>query len=89
MNLKKWLYGLGAAIIGGGASSVTAGFAATVIDPASFNLHGGLGHTGELMAATFALSGLMHAMGYLAQSPLPPTNWDGQDRRLDNPPPKA
>ena len=68
---KKWLYGLVAAIIGGGAGSITAAFSATVIDPGSFNVHGGLHHILELMGVTFVMSGLLHAAGYLAQSPLP------------------
>jgi len=68
---RKWAYGLMAAIIGGGAGSVTAAFSAIVIDPTSFNVHGGLGHVLELMGTTFLVSGILHASGYLAQSPLP------------------
>jgi hypothetical protein len=68
---QKWVYGLAAAVIGGGAASVTAAFSATVIDPASFNIHAGLGHILELMGVCFLINGLMHAAGYLAQSPLP------------------
>lgn len=71
MNWRKWLYGLAAAVIGGGASSVTAGFSASIVDPSSFNLHGGFRHTMELMGMTFVVSGFLHAVGYLSQSPLP------------------
>lgn len=74
MNWKKWLYGLGAAVIGGGSASVSAAIASNMIDPNSFNLHGGFGHMLELMGVTFLIAGLTHAFAYLAQSPLPPAS---------------
>lgn len=72
MDWRKWLYGLGAAIIGGGATSVTAAFSAMLIAPNQFNIHGGGGHVLEMIGMTFAVSGTLHAFGYLSQSPLPP-----------------
>lgn len=80
MNWQKWLYGLGAAVIGGGSGAVTSAISASMIDPKAFNIHGGLAHLLELMVATFLVSGLLHAFGYLQQSPLPQA-WDGDDRR--------
>jgi hypothetical protein len=68
---KKWLYGLAAAVIGGGAASISAGFGTILADPAKFNFHGGGGNLFEVMGITFVVSGLLHAAGYLAQSPLP------------------
>lgn len=74
MNWKKWLYGLGAAVIGGGAGSIAAGFSTAMVDPQRFNIHGGGGHLLEVMGTTFVVSGILHAAGFLAQSPLPAEN---------------
>ena len=68
---KKWIYGLAAAVIGGGAASISAGFGTRLADPEKFNFHGGGGNLFEVMGITFSVSGLLHAAGYLAQSPLP------------------
>lgn len=72
MDWKNWLHGLVAAFIGGGASAVSAGFSATLVDPKDFNLSSGLAHMSVLMGTTFAVSGVLSAMAYLKQSPLPP-----------------
>ena len=71
MNWRPWLYGLGAAIIGGGATSVTAAISGAIVAPESFNLHGGGLKVIELMITTFMVAGAMHAFAYLSQSPLP------------------
>ena len=69
---KLWLHGLFAALIGGGASAVSGGFANVIVDPKDFNTSGGLGHLLETMAVTFAVAGVMSIVAYLKQSPLPP-----------------
>lgn len=66
MTAKTWLHGLGAAFIGGGASSIVV----MVIDPQKFNFGDGLANLG----AVFFVSGLLKAAAYLSQSPLPPVN---------------
>ena len=79
-RIRVWLYGLGAAFIGGGASAVTAGISVNLIDPNDFNFAEGLWHTLTLMAVAFLVNGVLHVFGYLAKSPLPQP-WDGTDRR--------
>ena len=79
MNWKVWLQGLVAAFIGGGATGVTAAGVVTQIDPEHFNLDRGLGHTVELMAATFLVSGLIKFFYWLKDHPMP--DWNGVDRR--------
>lgn len=83
MQWKKWLYGLAATIIGGGAAAVSAGLASALIDPQKLNVHSGLHSLLEIMAVTFFIAALTHAMAYLSQSPLPtaPSSWDSTDRR--------
>lgn len=73
-STEKWLYGLGSAAIGGGASAVTSGLASMGIAPDKFNMTNmsGLGHLLELMFVNFIISGLLSMMFYLRQSPLPP-----------------
>lgn len=70
-NTSSWLHGLIAALIGGGASAVTVGVTAPAIAPESFNLSSQLGHTAELAFGLFLVNGVMSAMAYLKQSPLP------------------
>lgn len=71
-NAHKWLYGLGAAAIGGGANAVTTGVAASAIRPDAFNFHAQLVPTLELMGVLFLVSGLLSAFAYLSKAPLPP-----------------
>ena len=80
MNLKMWLHGLVAAFIGGGAGAVSAGFSAAVLAPDQFNLSTGILPMLKLMVLTFIVSGIVAAMAYLKQSPVP-DNWNGVDRR--------
>src|SRR2546425_10100321 len=70
-RLEAWLYGLGAAFVGGGSGSVTSWLASMGIDPQHFNLGAGLHATLQLMGATFVVNGILAAMLYLKQSPLP------------------
>ena len=68
LNWDAWVYGLGAAVIGGGASAVAAGFAQAITDPE----HAGVHHLFVLMGVTFVIAGAISAAAYLAKSPLPP-----------------
>ncbi len=71
---KRWIYGLGSAVIGGGASAVTSGMITMGFAPDKFNLSSmeGLTHLFGLMVANFLVSGFLSGMYYLKQSPLPP-----------------
>lgn len=71
VSLEAWLRGLLAAVIGGGASGVTASIGASVIAPAQFNLTGGLHATLQLMGLCFVLNGLLSMCFFLKQSPIP------------------
>lgn len=68
LNWDAWLYGLGAALIGGGASAVAAGMAQVVVDPGHADVH----HLLALMGTTFIIAGAISAFAYLSKSPLPP-----------------
>lgn len=68
---KQWVHGLFAAIIGGGASAVTAGVTVSAIRPDTFNFAGQVWPTLELMTALFIVNGFIAAFAYLKQSPLP------------------
>ena len=78
-SLSRWSYGLAAAIIGGGASSVVTGVAINAVDPVDFNLAAGLRQTLAVMGVSFVLHGLLNAAMFLKQSPLP--RWDGSTER--------
>lgn len=73
-RVERWLYGLGSAVISGGASAVVSGLTSMGIAPDKFNLANltGAGHLMELMIANFVISAFLGAMFYLKQSPLPP-----------------
>jgi len=75
-NLKHWLYALTSKYISGGASSVTAGFTASFIAPNEFNLGSQFYHFIELVIITFIVNGILNAMNYLKDNPLPPDNDD-------------
>jgi hypothetical protein len=70
---QKWLYGLGSAALGGGASAITSGFTAVGFAPDKFNVQDFQGtlHLLGLMLANFIISGVFSAAFYLRQSPLP------------------
>ncbi len=71
LDLLGWLYGLGNAVIGGGAGAVTSTFTAAMIAPDKFNLGGEFGNTLKLILATFLINGMLNLFFYLKQSPLP------------------
>ena len=68
--LGIWVRGLLAAFISGGASGVTGGITASMIDPKNFNLSDQLTHTLTLIGVTFVVSGILGTCAYLAKSPL-------------------
>jgi hypothetical protein len=70
LDFLGWLYGLFAAIVGGGSSAVTAAVAVGLIDPEKFNLSHPVA-TLQLMLAVFVLNGLISMFLFLKQSPLP------------------
>jgi hypothetical protein len=70
-NVLLWLYGLGTAVIGAGASSITV----MIVDPNDFNLTTGW----RKLAAVSLVNGVVAGAAYLKQQPLPA--WDGIDRR--------
>jgi hypothetical protein len=72
LDWSHWFYGLAAAVIGGGAGAVSAGFAAPLIAPGQFGVGGDPGWNNlKLMFAVFVISGIVSAAAYLKQSPLP------------------
>ena len=73
LNLNKWLHGLGAAFISGGASAVVSGLTTMGFAPNQFNLTSleGFLHLLGLCGANFFISGLLGMNLYLKQSPLP------------------
>jgi len=66
-----WFYGLVSGFIGGGAGSIAAGFGGLITDPEHFSPAHGVRHLFTLMGITFLISGIMTAMAFLKQSPLP------------------
>lgn len=66
-----WFRGLAAAFIGGGAASVASGVISIAQTPEQYNLKGGLHNLLVMVGGTFLVSGIITAMGYLKQSPLP------------------
>jgi zinc transporter ZupT len=69
MSWKKWLYGLGAAVIGGSATAiggaVGASFAGQDVMTLAF---------WKIVAGCAVFGGLTNAVAYLKQSPLPSGN---------------
>ena len=63
-NPFVWLHGLGAAIITGAASALTA----SAVAPETFNFGSGL----KKLAILAAVNGITGAAAYLKNSPLPP-----------------
>lgn len=71
LDFLGWFYGLMAAIVSGGSSSVTAAVSAGFLDPEKFNLTHPMA-TIKLMMAVFILNALLGMFLYLKQSPMPP-----------------
>lgn len=78
-SIMHWMYGLLAALIGGGASAVTSSITASMLAPNSFNLHDQRDALVALVYWTFTINGALTAFAYLAKEPLPP--WDGETER--------
>lgn len=62
---------------------MTTTMAAGWVAPQVFNLGAGLWHSIEMMTATFVINGVLHAMAYLKDSPLPPDPWDQVTERRE------
>lgn len=78
LRWSKWLYGLGSAVVGGGAGAVVSGFTSIILAPDQFNLttgHGAL-KVVAAMAINFGVVGFFSMFFYLKQSPLPPAEDD-------------
>lgn len=77
-STRKWLYGLGSASIGGGCAAVISGVTSMGIDPEKFNMTDTKGflHLLAMVGINFTLSGILSAVFYLKQSPLPPESFD-------------
>lgn len=71
LNWAPWLYGLLAALIGGGASALVTMVGVNVIDPKDWNFADHPAHMLELMVFCFIFNGIITAAGYLKNSPLP------------------
>ena len=71
LDFLGWFYGLMAAIVSGGSSSVTSAVAAGFLDPEKFNLTNPMA-TIKLMLSVFVLNALLGMFLYLKQSPIPP-----------------
>lgn len=71
LNWGTWLYGLLAAIIGGGAGAVVTAVSGAVILPNQVNLSAGFHSMLQLIYFSFILHGLISLAFYLQKSPLP------------------
>ena len=65
-NVKKWLCGVLSAAIGAAANTVSL----MIIDPANFNIYGGLNQ----VFTVAGVSAILAVSMYLKQSPLPPSD---------------
>jgi len=69
LDWSNWLYGLFAALIGGGAGAVVSGVAVSMMDPKDFSF--GSGKFFALVATIFLTHGSVSAFMFLKQQPLP------------------
>jgi hypothetical protein len=67
LDFGDWLYGLGAAFIGGGAGAVSAGLGVSMLDPKDWNL--GTGKLYALVGSVFVINGLLNMMAFLREKP--------------------
>lgn len=72
LRWDKWIYGLLSGFIGGGAAAVVAGGVAAILAPDKFNPTTDFKNFIILTGTTFLANGILNAMFYLKQSPLPP-----------------
>ena len=68
-NWGEWLYGLFAAVIGGGANAVVGGVTLNLVDPSHFNA--GNADLYKAVSTLFAANATMSFFLYLKQAPLP------------------
>lgn len=78
----RWVNGLVGGFIGGGSSAVVSSFTASVLAPDQFNTGAQRDALLTLMGTTFVVSGIVSALLFLKQHPLP--DWDGIYRRNDD-----
>ena len=83
-KLRMWGKGLLMAVISGGANGFTAGLSAIVIAPDTFNGGAGLASTVKLIVSAGVMGAATGLFGYLAKSPLPPS--EEEIARLSLPP---
>ena len=85
---EKWLYGLGAATIGGGAQAIVSGLTGMGFAPDKFNFTNAAGvwHLLGLRFVNFVFSAILSAAFYLRQSPLPPVTDTQFISKLPTPP---
>lgn len=69
MDWGNWLYGLFSGFIGGGAGAVVSGVSVSVMDPKDYAF--GSSKFFTLVAVVFVTNGVMTALAYLHQHPLP------------------
>jgi len=70
LDWGDWIYGLTAAIVTGGASSVASGFSLIVVAPDQFSV----AHPGLLiksMLTVFAVNGILSGFSFLRNKPIP------------------
>ena len=72
-NTLKWLHGLGAALIGGGAGAVSTIFGVNLVDPKDWNVQDWphAKHMLFLMVIVFTIQGAVAAFAWLSKDPLP------------------
>lgn len=87
LRWDKWLYGLGSAVIGGGAGAVVSGLTNMGIAPETFNLTTGAGALKLLLSVgiNFGLVGTLSMFFYLKQSPLPQAESDSNPEAFVKP----
>lgn len=71
LDFTKWVKGLFAAFIGGGASAFSAGISSMVVDPHDFTIYSA--KFWKLIFGTFVISGLVPFFAYLHSNPVPDT----------------
>jgi hypothetical protein len=76
LDLGNWLYGLIAAVVGGGANAVVGSVAMNMVDPQHFAA--GSADFYKLIGTLFGANALISFFMYLKQAPLPKTVNDDQ-----------
>jgi hypothetical protein len=71
LRWDKWLYGVGSGFVGGGAAAVVSSVTAAMLAPDQFGPAKQLVNFITMAGTTFVANGLLSALFYLKQSPLP------------------